>query len=218
MHKSLTISEVQAVEAKIGRRLTPREIISGEVERIDKRTTGERIDAQLWEPVMKPPAATTPYDDHVAEAERAADEEQCAKLTPAQRRLAEAKNMQARELRKQTEAAAMAEHLAKHAPQIEKLQALKDSIRLDPSWTAADVETINRALAQLNAGPHADAVATATLISEPYEVLAGKKQSLRNDANAKRAELEAQIAAMDADITSIGAPRTSARACRFDES
>ena len=178
--KSLTVTEVQNIEKRIGRKLTPREIVMGELAREDNRTHSERYDASHWQPKMAEKKGGTIFDDAVASAEKAAEAERFNSLTMAQKRLAMYRESQAKALQAQADEAAMAEHLKTHAPQIERLQALKDSIRFDPSWSAGDVQAIDFALQQIQAGPNADAAETQRLFNEPFRILAQKKQALLN--------------------------------------
>jgi DNA repair exonuclease SbcCD ATPase subunit len=199
----LSESDVRIVEAKIGRKLTNREIITGELSRPDTRSHRELMAAAEWKPKMATPAKGK-FDDAVESAKRAVDEERFAQLSPAQRRLAMMKDAQARDLREQADAKALREHLAKHAPQLDRLRALQDSIALDNSWSAADAESIRQAILQIEAGPNADADATAAAVAKPYKILAEKKQAIRNQSAVKRAELEAEVTRLDAELAAIG--------------
>lgn len=206
MSKPMTDTEAAAVEKRIGRPLTARERMFGELERVDNRTDRERISSEGWQPKMAPPKVATKFDSYVADAEKAADEERFSKMSPAQQRLASAKDLQNKELQAQADAAELRAHIAKHQPQLDKLRALKDSIRLDNSWSAGDVEAINRAISQIEAGPLADAAETAKLFAAPFKILADKTQALRDEAAAQRTELEARIASLNADLAAMGAP------------
>lgn len=213
MYKPLTPAEITAVEKRIGRSLTEREKMFGELDpakRTENRKPTEVFDASHWQPKMAEKKGGTVFDDAVASAEQAAEVERFNSLTMAQKRLEMMKKSQADELQRQADAATMKDHLAKIKPQLDKLNALKDSIRLDNSWSQGDLEAITRATRQLEAGPNADAGETARLYEQPFKILASKKQALLDEATSKRAELDSQIASLNAEKAILGSAALSA--------
>lgn len=204
MAQQLSESDVRIVEAKIGRKLTNREILTGELSRPETRSHYEQMMAAEWKPKLAAPAKGTKFDESVASAQKAVDDERFNALSPAQRRLAMMKEAQTKELKAQADAKAMADHLAKHAPQLDRLRALQDQIRLDPSWSVADAESIRQAILQIEAGPLADVEETARLYQEPFKILTAKKQAIRDQSALKRAEIQAEVTRLDAELAAMG--------------
>ncbi len=203
-----TDAQVKAIEAKLGRRMTDREMIFGAlIRRVDLRTPAEAAGDHNWAVKMAPVAEPTMYDDAIAaeeaEVARNAGMRDYISLDEDGRRLFNLKDGREKELQKRADAQATEAHLIAKASKLKALQDLEESIRWDLNWDAAETETVRRARLQLET-PGADADEADKLFKAAFGIDRQKKSEQKKAVearieqfNAQKAELDRSIAALD---------------------
>jgi hypothetical protein len=208
LSKSLDPAEVARLEAKLGRKLTTREVLFGELDREDTRSREQRMDMDGWKPKLAEKKHETIYDAALEEAITAVKSEELQKMTPAQRRLRQIQEAHDAELRKQADAEAHVEQLKKLEPQIRRLNEMRERVKWDPSFTFADILQIDRALEQLTL-PGGDMNASIDLYDAAIKVELTRKTEKRDAVLSKMNELGAQKAELDAALRALsGKPAT----------
>lgn len=200
MAKKIAPESVFVIEAVLGRKLKTVEIESGELERTPRKATLPTRDMsddefvahvmsqpfnKPFEPVAAKPNDSDPYAGIVAEAEAEAERERVHSLSPAQRKLYEVKQAQAKAAKDKADAKALEDHFAKFADTLKALDQLSDSIAADPYWTLEDVQAIENVRLQIAFGPNGDAETTKQLLAG-VETIKGRVLGQRKDALATK--------------------------------
>jgi hypothetical protein len=187
---------IKDVEARLGRPLSLRERVTGELDRpADRRA---RIDAANWKvPMADTESATSDLDAMLEHAEAELAKERSAKMTTAERRLHDIKRARA-------EVKAKADADAKHkayldSPKIKgaigELQAAIEAARWNPEVTFDESQALKNALATFTT-PGSDE-------AEAFRMLGDIRAANIVKRDAKRQALSAKLAAMGAEREAI---------------
>jgi hypothetical protein len=149
---------IAAREAKAGRKLTQHEVINGLTGRTDPRTAQQRHLDAMKSVKMADAGPTTKYDSYLAEKKAAFEAAELASLSVEEREYRRAKELRDAEIQQQVAAEEKAAHLAKVAPQLDKLNKIRESMLWDASYSAPELEAVAFAIKSLST-PGADEVA-----------------------------------------------------------
>jgi hypothetical protein len=202
--------ERAAIEQQIGRPLTSREIIMGELNRVDDAPVMERIANANWKPVM-PKQEGLPFADAVAAAEEEVRREQFAKLSPAEKQLFMMKEAQLKKLQEQQSAAEHKARLAdpRVAGKLSELRALQRATAFDPSWRLSDREAIDRAITQLET-VGANLQEGFRLAEMAIGIDTDKRETLADAKQQAIAKLQGELAELGIDVEINTSDGTSA--------
>lgn len=199
--KKLTAAEVQRFSKKLGRPLTPAEILTGHMRRPG------------WSPVpFRPilPQGPEPYEREYQDAKRAVESERLRSLTPSQRMLDTIEKARAK---RKADELAKADHQTKlklFAPQLQQLDRLLDEARFDDSYSDQELAALWHAKAQIEAEGACPVVAEemfAACIATAHVKTEGRRAATAAEIARKQedlANLQSQLGeldVMDASLT-----------------
>lgn len=190
--------QINQLLAKAGRGpLTNREILQGHLDRTPDMTFEQAIASTNWKPVM-PKGDDSPLAAEIAAAEARVREAQIRAMSPAERELYNLKMTQQSMLQKQADTEAVAAWFAKPEVKsaLERLTDLRTRAAMDPTWSYADTQKVEQALAQWNT-PGSDTAVGQELLNTAFGIVEAKRQAVIAQVKLQRAELDEQIAELN---------------------
>lgn len=201
----MTPAQQRAIENRLGRPLTPREVIFEELERRDNRTQEQRFNYQSvedWQPI--PESAKDETDRLIDELERRALDQKIMAMTPEERTVYTLKERRAKALREKENAAARTARLA--SPEVAKplaaLRELRERMRWDDSYGQVEVDYVDRAIKQYEA-PGGCLTTAKQLFIQAFDAERAMKTAIRDDVVANMGDLEARKAELDAALEKL---------------
>jgi hypothetical protein len=190
MANKISDTLVAKLEKQLGRKLSQREILLGELDR-EPLSNREQFEAANWKPTLLADPNATSVDKALAEVQKRVDQEslerRLGKMTPAERQLYILQESQAKELAARKPDPTVT-RLKEVKPLTDKLQKLRDEAALNPAFTRKDLVALDQTIAQVSA-VGADPTASVTMLQALDAMLDNKEAARVADIRQKASAL-----------------------------
>ncbi len=202
VYQRLTDEQVAHYSKKLGRPLTPAEVVMGSLIRKPSAVFG----SDQFRTRMLNASSDDPFEQEHQRALKAVEEEKVRRMTDAERTLFFVEQARAKRKQEQLSKQDHAAKLETFAPVLADIDRMLEEARFDKSYSFADIEALRDAREQIlseGACPVAAQELFVTCLATHTEKKAGQRAATASEmakVQAEQARLQAQLEALDASL------------------